>query len=235
VLLKRKFEPNLDTQADRDKATQWCAKLAVPTPEALQKIGYKGEIKPFAEVVGSAEWAGAHARAEASPVKMGGAGNLELLYYAAEHCQAKRVLETGVAYGWSSFSILQSLAKRDGKLASTDMPYAQLNNDEWVGTVVPDALRKHWTLVRQADKQGLPKALEALGGQLDMCHYDSDKSYQGRMWAYPILWNKLRKGGLFISDDIQDNEGFRHWVEKLGKPFIIVEFDGKYIGVVEKQ
>lgn len=33
------------------------------------------------------------------PVRMGQAGNLELLYETAEHLQAGRVVETGVAYG----------------------------------------------------------------------------------------------------------------------------------------
>jgi hypothetical protein len=235
VLLGRKFQPNRDTEAHRAKATAWCAKRAVDTVGALQQLGFTGTITPFAEVVGASEWQAAQERALKSPVKMGGAGNLELLYYCAEAVGATRVLETGVAYGWSSFSVLQSLANRPGALlASTDMPYAQLGNDEWVGVVVPDALRPLWKLFRQADRQALPKALDALGGRLDMCHYDSDKSYQGRMWAYPILWKALRAGGLFISDDIQDNEAFRHWVEKMQLDCIVVEFEGKFIGVIQK-
>ena len=46
---------------------------------------------------------------------------------------------------------------------------------------------------------------------LDLCHYDSDKSYYGRRWAYPKLWEALKTGGIFISDDIQDNWAFKEF------------------------
>ena len=39
--------------------------------------------------------------------------------------------------------------------------------------------------------------------EIDLCHYDSHKDYDARMWAYPRLWAALRSGGIFISDDIR--------------------------------
>ena len=54
------------------------------------------------------------------------------------------------------------------------------------------------------------------GGSIDLCHYDSDKSWWGRAYAF-LLWKALKPGGLFISDDIQDNMFFAEFV-KLKSP-----------------
>ena len=34
--------------------------------------------------------------------------------------------------------------------------------------------------------------------KFDFCHYDSDKSYQGRMFAYNKIWKNLKKKGIFF-------------------------------------
>ena len=73
-----------------------------------------------------------------------------------------------------------------------------------------------------------------MGGKIDLCHYDSDKSWWGRNFAYPILWKALNPNGLFISDDIQDNLYFSNFVEKNFLKFAVVEFEGKYIGLIRK-
>ena len=69
---------------------------------------------------------------------------------------------------------------------------------------------------------------------LDLCHYDSDKTYYGRRWAYPKLWKALRPGGIFVSDDIQDNFAFREFVESRSLDYRVVESQGKYVGVCRK-
>jgi hypothetical protein len=90
-----------------------------------------------------------------------------------------------------------------------------------------------WPLFRLADRQGLPRALHLLR-QVDVCHYDSDKSYAGRMWAAPLLWSALRPGGYFISDDIDDNLAFRHFADQCGVAPLIVRVGGKFVGVLVK-
>jgi len=70
--------------------------------------------------------------------------------------------------------------------AATGVP-AKMNNEEFVGVVVMDSLRRNWELIREPDRNGIKKALNKFGGNIDLCHYDSDKSYYGRMYAYPIL------------------------------------------------
>ncbi len=231
-LVKRKFGPDLDSPAHRRKATSWCEQNAISTDAAFDWLGQAN--RPYFRQLVSDEWSEAKAKAASCPVEMGGEGHLDLLHACCESVNAKSVVETGVAYGWSSYALLRSLCNRNGHLISTDMPYVQQNLEAYVGIVVPNSLRNHWTLIRQADRQGLPKALARMP-IVDMCHYDSDKSYAGREWAYPLLWQSLRTGGLFVSDDIQDNEGFRHFVDRLeATDWFVTEHLGKFVGVIRK-
>jgi hypothetical protein len=222
---------------DRGSAVQgkkeseiWCSERAMSQQDAIYRITEKeySLYKDFPEQMKKSK------KIETEcPVKMGGPGALNLIYALCEHTQAKNVIETGVAYGWSSLAALLSLQKRDGKLYSSDMPYLDRNNDKLVGCVVPDSLKKFWNLFRQADKESLPKIFKEQH-TFDIAHYDSDKSYKGRMWAYPLLWEKIEKNGFFISDDIGDNSAFMDWVDQNKLQTVIVEFEGKYIGIVKK-
>ena len=120
--------------------------------------------------------------------------------------------------------------KRPGTLlVSTDMPYAKMGNDDYVGTVVPPDFKTRWELIRESDVSGLPKALKHVP-YLDVIHYDSDKSYSGKMRIYPMLYGKLRKGGILISDDINYNVAFKDFCKKQNKQAIIVPFENRYVG-----
>ncbi|MGE0212308.1 MAG: class I SAM-dependent methyltransferase [Parvibaculaceae bacterium] len=179
-------------------------------------------------------WAAAQKRCDECPVLLGGAGAVDLLYSIADQLGARRAVETGVAYGWSSLGLLLAMQGREGaKLASVDLPYAGLNSERYVGMAVPDDLRANWTLLRVPDRDGLPKALKLLG-KIDICHYDSDKSYQGRIFAYPLLWDALRDGGVFVSDDIQDNMGFFDFVDRAGADYVVLDWRTKYVGIARK-
>ena len=75
---------------------------------------------------------------------------------------------------------------------------------------------------------------------IDLCHYDSDKTYVGRMWAYDLLWDALEPGGFFVSDDIGDNDVFRVFAKSVAAEPIVVEserYDAnvKYVGVLRKK
>jgi predicted O-methyltransferase YrrM len=216
----------------RAQAESWCSRRSVTTEEALAQITQLKRTETlrcqFPDIFKRSE-----AAAAACPVKMGGAGDLDLLYQLAEYCQARRVIETGVAYGWSSLALLLSLKKRNGLLVSTDLPYPGLNNDPYVGCVVPDELRKNWKLLRGPDRQRIAEAIK-LAGTLDLCHYDSDKSYSGRMWTYPRLWDALRSDGLFVSDDIGDNMGFADFSRSVVVQPVIVHSSDRYIGILVK-
>jgi predicted O-methyltransferase YrrM len=217
----------------RQEASQWCAGLSVDTDRVLQQLTGKPAPAPV-EGLFPGYFESAESIAIECPVEMGGPGNLDLLYWSAEYLMASRVIETSVAFGWSSLAILLSLKnRRDSKLISTDMPYPNRNNEPYIGCVVPAEIKSNWRILKYADRQALPRALKILD-TIDMCHYDSDKSYDGRMWAYPILWEALRPGGFFISDDINDNVAFREFSSMVACDPIVVEKDDKYAGVLIK-
>ena len=215
----------------KEKTIAWASSRAISQEDAEKKLfGY--DFKTFSEVFPQ-EMKIAKEKEQSCPVKMGGAGALELIYNACEYTQAKNMVETGVAYGWSSLAALLSLEKRNGTLYSSDMPYLAQDGDQYVGHVVPQRLRKNWKLFRFADKESLPKIF-AEQKEFDVIHYDSDKAYSGMTWAYNQLYSKLRKGGVFISDDINDNSAFQDFCEKNGIEPTIVAFEGKFIGVIVK-
>ena len=221
-----------DQEDANARANAWCSQRAVGTQSAIAAITSSKEFESF-----DTQFAGILEQSEkiaaTCPVKMGGRGNLDLLYQLTEYIQARRVIETGVAYGWSSLAFLLSLKNRNGFLVSTDLPYAGLNNEDFVGCVVPEELHNYWMLLRGLDRQRVPEAIK-LVGTMDLCHYDSDKSYSGRMWTYPRLWSALRSGGIFISDDIGDNMGFADFADKVAIKPVIVHSGGKYMGILVK-
>ena len=92
------------------------------------------------------------------------------------------------------------------------MPYPKMDNEDYVGIVIPSFLKEYWHLIRKPDRKGIISGLKMFDQPIDLCHYDSDKSYYGRSYAYPLLWNSLKEGGIFISDDIQDNFAFKDFV-----------------------
>ena len=100
------------------------------------------------------------------------AGNLDLLYSIAKSIDARRVVETGVAYGWSSLALLLAVKDKDGGYVySTDLPpiNALLSGADdriGIGIAVPDSLRSRWRLFKMADREGLPRALRKARGGL---------------------------------------------------------------------
>ncbi len=231
-LIKRKFLFNHDTIINSKKAYEWAKVNAIPYVDAFEKLHINGELIGLDN---DSIKEGQKLEADSS-VKMGGAGHVHLLYDCVRLLKVRNVIETGVAYGWSSFAILKALSQNGfGKLYSVDMPYPRKNNENDVGIVVPQNLRKNWTLIRKPDNPGIIIALNKAGGEIDLCHYDSDKSWWGRHYAYPILWKSLNSKGLFISDDIQDNLYFSEFVKKNFLNFAVVEFEGKFVGLIRKE
>lgn len=231
-MLKRKMNKNLENT--RDESTSWCKNNSVTKEIALQNIIGVDENKKLVDIFPNIMQE-ATIEADNCPFEMGGEGAISFLYNIVHHTAAKNILETGVAYGWSSLAILLAIRDKDGaQLISNDMPYINMGNDDFVGCVVPENLRSKWDLQRLPDIKGIPLALTKFKHSLDICHYDSDKSYIGRMWSSPLLWDALKPGGYFISDDINDNIAFKYFCEQVNRTPIIIEHQGKYVGVIKK-
>lgn len=227
-----KLKPRHDINSDMEAATAWAEANSVPYHQALRKVGllgYPEEIDP--ELLREAV-----ILSQDVPVKMGGGGDINLLYAAARLLGARCVVETGVALGWSSLAILAALDSTGvGQLISVDMPYPKRGHDRWVGAAVPSRLRHRWTLLRRPDRGGVRAALKLCKSGVDLAHYDSDKTWHGRAYAIPKLWRALVPGGLLIVDDIQDNLYFKAFVEEMKAPFAICRCKQKYVGIARKR
>src|SRR5690606_30919695 len=88
----------------KEKTGSWASSNAISQQEAVTTLfgyditAFKNE---YQQVLKESEQ-----RQNDCPIKMGGAGALELIFYACEFTNAKHVVETGVAYGWSSLAAL---------------------------------------------------------------------------------------------------------------------------------
>jgi predicted O-methyltransferase YrrM len=231
-VLKRRKNAALENTSRQ--ATEWCERNFVPLNDALKMMlgdrNYGDLSISFPE-----EMKAAKIMADNTPVKMGGEGATSFIYHLVKYSGAKNIIETGVAYGWSSLAILLAIKDKEGaRLISNDMPYINMGNDDYVGCVVPNQLKDKWELQRLPDVNGIPLALKKFNQQIDLCHYDSDKSYTGRTWASPILWKALGEGGYFVSDDINDNIAFKQFCESVNRTPVIIKHIDKYVGVIVK-
>ena len=166
---------------------------------------------------------------------LGGGGCYSLLYFLTRLMQPSVIVETGVASGYSSMAILRAVDENGiGHLYSSDFPYLRLKNPEkYIGIIVPEKLKKFWSLYTRGDRISLPEIIDQIS-QVDLFHYDSDKTYEGRTYAYETLKSKLTRNSIVIFDDIQDNCHFKEMVEKLDKfsSWKVFEFQGKYLGLL---
>jgi len=165
-------------------------------------------------------------------IDLGGGGNYPLLYFMVRKLRPHVVVETGVAVGFSSKAVLYALKQNGaGRLYSSDFPYFRIPDPEkYIGYIVDDDLKAGWTCLTKGDRRNLPKILSQVD-MIDLFHYDSDKSYLGREWALELILPRMRKGGVIIMDDLNDNCYFEDLVGRLGIEPHIFEFHGKYVGL----
>jgi predicted O-methyltransferase YrrM len=234
-LARRSLSPSARRlEASGAEAVAWGESLAQSPQDALEQLLGRGSY-PSPRELHPDVFADAEARESRTGMdELSGPANLELPYHVARGLPARRAIETGVSYGWSSLAIL--LAQESvggGTLISTDMPYPRVGNEPLVGSAVPDRLRTSWTLIRRPDRPALPRALAEID-EIDLAHYDSDKSYAGQSWAFGEIWGALRPGGILIADDIHCQTAFRDFTSNIGVKPIIVQGDDKLIGVVRR-
>ncbi|MEX0868342.1 MAG: class I SAM-dependent methyltransferase [Nitriliruptoraceae bacterium] len=204
------------------RGTRWCRARAITSPDSGVLTARHGEALADAE-----------ARVAATGVRLGGAGNLALLYDLCEELQATRVIETGIAYGWSSLAILLSIAPRDGRLWSTDLAYAHTDGHDAIGVAVGDELREHWTILAGPDDTQVPIAVDAAGA-IDLAHYDSAKTPDEMRATSRHLWTALRTGGVLVVDDVGDHLGLRDFTAEVGVDPVVVRHAGKFQGILRK-
>ena len=168
------------------------------------------------------------------PVSLGGGACVPLLYYLTRAIEPDVVVETGVAAGFSAAAFLQALnANGRGRLYSSDFPYFRLKRpEEYIGIVVRSPLKTRWKLYLEGDKNNLPRILNNLRN-IDIFHYDSDKSFRGRRTTMRLVCKMVGEPGIVIMDDIGDNSYFHDFVrETPSTRWRIDSYKEKYIGLV---
>lgn len=162
----------------------------------------------------------------------------ELLYVIVRQFKPNVIVETGVSAGISSAYMLQALADNgSGHLHSIDYPNhtmpteSCLPQNEESGFVVPNNLRKFWTLYIGKSKDLLDPILTK-AGSIDMFVHDSEHSFSNMLFEYTKVWKYIKDGGLLLSHDINDNDAFRLFAKTVKKKSYEVYFSG--VGVIKK-
>ena len=166
--------------------------------------------------------------------ELGGGGSFPLIYFLCRLNKPKVIVETGVAAGWSSYAALKAIENNgSGHLYSSDFPYFRLKNPEkYIGLLVPKNLKPNWNLDIRGDSVSLPSILDKID-EVGLFHYDSDKSYSGRKFAFKLILQKSYTDTVLIMDDIQDNTFFKNFVsENKVENFFVFEFENKFVGLV---
>lgn len=231
IATKIKYRLRGRSQAQR-LALSWYQQQA----RTLEQVGGRLHQPLLAESIAHDQQQNERARAilASLPVKLGGGGFCTLLYYLIRQSRPAVVVETGVAAGFSSQSILTALNKNGtGTLYSSDFPYFRLENPEqYIGLLVEPELRAHWHLYIQGDERNLLQIGRDLAGRkVDLFHYDSDKSVPGRNRALALMAPHLAADCLIVFDDVNDNEHFQQWVAKEKPAFRLFQWNRKLIGV----
>ena len=111
------------------QAMRWCLSKAVSNEQALATLANATSRGTF-ESRFPDEIASARREVESCPQQMGGGANLTLLHDLVIATGATRIIETGVAYGWSSLAILLALRSSPGsRLVSTNLHYREFESD----------------------------------------------------------------------------------------------------------
>lgn len=166
-------------------------------------------------------------------LKTGGSACIELLYFLTKLTRPREVFETGVAHGWSSQIILRAISENGiGILHSTDLPFLRIKNaHQNIGILVDRNYNESWNLCLLGDYKGISKLSQS--SKIDLIHYDSDKTYQGRKLFLRNIEKYIGSDAIIIFDDIQDNLFFKNLVTKSNYKFYVFKYEKKYIGLID--
>ncbi len=157
-----------------------------------------------------------------------------VLYEICRILKPEIVVETGVAYGISSAHILLSLkSNQKGKLFSIDSTFRPWETKEMIGVVIPDYLKKNWSLIFGKSRKKLKKTLSKLK-KIDIFFHDSLHTYKNMIFEFETVWPYLKNGGILISDDIISNNAFKDFVNAKNGVSIVLGDENWSLGIIKK-
>ena len=140
---------------------------------------------------------------------MGGMAHLNLIYNLNRYLKTNKILETGVAFGWSTLVFILSKSK-NASLTSIDLSYPTASSENFVAMAIPNNLKTKYKLLRGIDNNFL-KLFKIKKFTLISYTMIVTKVILGEK-NYELIWKILRKNGCFVSDDISDNSAFYEFV-----------------------
>jgi hypothetical protein len=143
-----------------------------------------------------------------------------LLYAWIRRHHPARVVETGVANGYSSCVLLEALRRNgSGTLTSFDVVAG-------AGELVPPELRSGWDLrILPGKGREAPfrSAMQGLG-PIGLFLHDSDHSYRWMELEMRLGWSQLVPGGLLAADDIDWSYAFLDFARTVAiRPLVLVD------------
>ena len=169
------------------------------------------------------------------PFKTGGGGNFTLLYFLTRWKKPLFVVETGVALGYTTESILSAMhCNKTGYLFSSEYPYPTIPNSiDYVGKLVSEKFKSRWELHLNGDANNL-RNLKNSNKKIDIFHYDSEKWYVSKKNTFNLIKKNLSENAIILFDDIQDDDFFYYLVNSFDKfsNFKIFQFNKKYLGMI---
>jgi len=144
----------------------------------------------------------------------GDAGLARTVWCLTRHLSPDVVVETGVARGFTSATILHALAlNRRGHLWSIDLPpLVDRRIAAQTGAAVPASQHDRWTLVRGSSRKML-RPLIAEVGQVGLFVHDSMHTGRNVSFELQTVWPALQAGGAALIDDIQQSAAFGRFAE----------------------
>ena len=157
----------------------------------------------------------------------------KLIYYLIRAKKPEIIVETGVFDGITTSFFLKALEKNNkGHLYSIDLPayntidgsthrmdFTTLPRGMEPGWIIPEKLRKRWTLYKGASKDYLEPLLKE-HGKIDFFLHDSLHTYENMIFEYEVAWPYLIEDGIMASDDILWNPSFYDFSKKVKRKYL---------------
>lgn len=158
----------------------------------------------------------------------------KFLYILCRITKPRNVIETGVAYGLSSFYILSALNRNEyGKLTSIDSVFRPWQSEEMIGSIIPKNLRSKWKLVLGKSNEKLLDEFKKIEN-VDIFVHDSLHSYKNMTFEFNCAINNIKNNGIIISDDILDNDAFYDFIKNKEIMNSVIKVGNKGLGFIQK-
>lgn len=142
-----------------------------------------------------------------------------LLYCLVRWHAPQAVLETGIARGASSLSILRAMERNGhGRLFSVDVM-------EDVGILVPEALYSRWSKTILDPEKAREEFLSLVQQikPIDIFFHDSDHNERWMAFEFAAVTPMMADGGIFASDDVHQNRSYLDAVGNRGECVLLLD------------